>query len=170
MNRTPLNDTLYAELYDQMFRVAYRRVRNRIDALDVVQESWVKILCSLDTLKDQTKLRHWANVIAANTAINFVKRKIVRNSCAFDDVISDRLSADIGDMALKLEMAEVMERLDQLTRTMFLSKYVYGYKDDEIALAMRIPVGTVKARIHRGKARLRGIFNEELYKKAQPFK
>jgi RNA polymerase sigma-70 factor (ECF subfamily) len=54
-----------------------------------------------------------------------------------------------------LELSELLGRMDPVTRTLFLYKFYYGFKDDEIAAALHLPVGTVKARIHRSKARLK---------------
>jgi len=54
-----------------------------------------------------------------------------------------------------MEISELLGQLEPAARTLFLYKYYYGLKDREIASAMSMPVGTVKAKIHRARERLK---------------
>jgi RNA polymerase sigma-70 factor (ECF subfamily) len=157
-------DELMNELYKQMFIVAYSKVKNKADALDIVQESWVKILKKIDTLKDRDKLFQWAKVIVANTAINLLKKKSSSHEVS---VCSEQLEQrytvndmEIEDRIALSEIYESMKKLDVETRKIFIYKFSYGWKDQQIADELKLPVGTVKARLHRGKERLRSILKK----------
>ncbi|MEX1031686.1 MAG: RNA polymerase sigma factor [Paenibacillaceae bacterium] len=151
-------DEILDHLYKHMFMVAYAKMKNRSDALDVVQESWVKILNKLETLRDPKKLIQWSKVIVANTAINVLKKRSAHVVSLYDEQMSiDDL--DIGlnmeEKLLKQTIYESLSILDEETRKMMICKFYYGWKDQQIAEIMEMPVGTVKARIHRAKVRLR---------------
>lgn len=151
-------DELMNELYKHMFMVAYARTRSRSDALDVVQEAWVKILTKIQTLQHPEKLVQWAKVIAANTAINYVKKRGPTVVPLIDERIqSGELGAEMRLMEEenRLALTEGLSALDDDTRKILICKFYYDWKDAQIAEVMELPVGTVKARIHRAKAKLK---------------
>lgn len=151
-------DEILDHLYKHMFMVAYAKMENRSDALDVVQESWVKILLKLKTLRDPKKLIQWSKVIVANTAMNALKKRVNHVVPLYDEHMSIE-SLDIElymeEKLLKQTIYESLALLDEDTRKIMLCKFYYGWKDQQIAEIMEMPIGTVKARIHRAKVRLK---------------
>lgn len=146
------------ELYNQMSYVAKSKVINKSDAQDAVQEAWIRILTKYETLREQSKLHSWAKTITANIALNLNKQTRRAQSQSWnesneDSSISMQQHGEEPD--LMLEISELLGRLDPRSRTMLLYKFYYGFKDQEIADAMQMPVGTVKARIHRSKLQLK---------------
>ncbi|HEX7057486.1 MAG TPA: sigma-70 family RNA polymerase sigma factor [Bacilli bacterium] len=164
MNETDEYELLN-ELYRQMFIVAYSKVNNKSDALDIVQESWLKILLKLDSLKDRDKLLHWAKAIVSNTAVNFIKRKQFMKWVAFQTETPQSrefiVDAQMEERFRRKELYDSIAKLDEETGKMLICKYYYGFKDKDIAEALDFPVGTVKARIHRAKDRLRTLLTDE---------
>ncbi len=152
--RQPMEEELLAELYRQMLRVARHKLHVKSEAGDIVQEAWVRILENLDTLRERGKLIPWAKTIAFNLASNANRnRRKERTFGEAGTAISGGQAYVEPDVLL--ELSELLGRMDPVTRTLFLYKFYYGFKDDEIAAALHLPVGTVKARIHRSKARLK---------------
>ncbi|HEY0828692.1 MAG TPA: sigma-70 family RNA polymerase sigma factor [Bacilli bacterium] len=154
------------DLYKKMFIVAYSKVHNKADALDIVQESWVKIIEKIDSLKEHDKFVQWAKVIVANTALNVIKRNQVLRvaPCDFDRLLSkDRLvDLEIEERFIRDVLVECVEQLDEQTRQIFIRKYYHNWGNKQIAEELDIPIGTVKSRIHRGTERLRAILSDEL--------
>jgi RNA polymerase sigma-70 factor, ECF subfamily len=154
-------EALMLELYKLMFSVAYRMTRNQNDAMDIVQDSWVKILEKMDTLRDPDKLRCWVKVIVSNTAINRMKKESYRR-------LPERLAeaaaiyktTELEDIVLNKVIRDSVESLDPLTRQMFAMKYDLGLKDQEISDMLDMPLGTVKARLFRGREKLRNMLTE----------
>ncbi|MFB9327408.1 RNA polymerase sigma factor [Paenibacillus aurantiacus] len=151
------------ELYNQMIRVAYARLSNKSDAQDAVQEAWLRMLQSRDSLREASKLDAWAKTITANVALN-MNRHTARMLVVADN--EELLSAagetpSAYEAELMLEISELLGELDPRSRTMLLYKFYYGFKDQEIAEALQLPVGTVKARIHRTKALLKRMMLEQ---------
>ncbi|RXZ84211.1 RNA polymerase sigma factor [Paenibacillaceae bacterium] len=148
-------EELLRDLYNQMIRVAFSRVKNKSDAYDVVQDAWVRILMKHDSLREENKLEAWAKKITANVAHN-VNRKYSTNQTTSEwcDLQADCLTVP-SEAELMMEISELLGALDPRSRTMILYKFYYGFKDQEIADVMNMPVGTVKARIHRSRERLK---------------
>ena len=154
--QSPSSEDKLRELYNQMIRVAYSKVYNKSDAQDAVQEAWVQILTKHHTLREQSKLNAWAKSITANVALNLnkkFKRQQQCGTCESGEAIRDSSAKTEAD--LMLEISELLGLLDAKSRTLLLFKFYYGFKDQEIADAMKMPVGTIKARIHRSKIRLK---------------
>lgn len=142
------------QLYQEMIAVALAKVYNKSDAQDVVQEAWVRILTKRHSLRETDKLQAWAKAITANTASN-ANRRSRRVLPSGDREWSDGLPAARDEADIILEIRELLGELDPKTRALLLYKFYYGYKDREIAAAWQVPVGTIKARIHRTKLRLK---------------
>jgi RNA polymerase sigma-70 factor (ECF subfamily) len=147
-------EQLVAELYRQMLKVARYKLRNKNEATDIVQEAWVRILEHRHTLRESAKLIPWAKRIASNLASN--ANRASRTQPIHDELTQNVLSQEsLSCPELMAELSDMLGRMEPEARTLMLYKFYYGFKDDEIAAALSLPVGTIKARIHRHKARLK---------------
>lgn len=151
-------DEVLCELYSQMLKVVRHKLWHKNDAGDVVQEAWVRILEKQSTLRHKEKLIPWAKAIASNLASNANR---VRRHERIDDYLEYEFigCGKVIEPESMMELSDLLGQLDPVTRTLLLYKFYYGLKDAEIAAALQLPVGTVKARIHRGKARLKTHVN-----------
>jgi RNA polymerase sigma-70 factor (ECF subfamily) len=156
----PFEDELLLELYRQMLRVVRQKLRNKGDAGDVVQEAWVRILEKRESLREADKLIPWAKTIASNLASNANRARRMDSVEDIDD-IPMKGQAEFTPPELFAVLSDLLGRLDPKTRTLLLYKFYYGFTDDEIAASFGLPVGTVKARIHRSKARLKAQIKED---------
>ncbi|NBC69734.1 sigma-70 family RNA polymerase sigma factor [Paenibacillus sacheonensis] len=143
------------QLYNSMIVVAMSNVRNQSDAQDAVQEAWVRILTKHRTLRERDKLDAWAKVITANTARTINKQSRMTYPLGDRDPGAEELYCRRDEHRIMMEIRELLESLDSRTRALLLYKFYYGYRDQEIAAAWQVPIGTIKARIHRTKHRLR---------------
>jgi RNA polymerase sigma-70 factor, ECF subfamily len=153
-------DEVLGELYSQMLKVVRHKLWHKNDAGDVVQEAWVRILEKKATLRHKEKLIPWAKAIAANLASNANRAR--RQERIYDQLENEFAgTTSVFEPESMMELSDLLGQLDPVTRTLLLYKFYYGLKDAEIAAALQLPVGTVKARIHRGKARLKTQVKEE---------
>ncbi|KIL36072.1 sigma-70 family RNA polymerase sigma factor [Cohnella kolymensis] len=153
-------EQLLEELYRQMLKVVRHKLWHKPDAGDVVQEAWVRILENRSSLREQDKLIPWAKTIAANLAYNANRarsKEVICETCENEYNIHGAMS----EPELMLELSDLLGCLDPTTRTLLLYKFYYGLKDREIADTLGVPVGTVKARIHRSKARLNAQVHDD---------
>jgi len=173
----------------QMFSTAMRMTRNRSDAEDLVQETFIKAWRSFATYQQGTNLRAWLFRIMTNTYINkYNAQQRKPTETELDDVEElflykrlgavdqSQLSQSAEDQMLSLftddEVKKALEELPEQFRIPVLMSDVEGFSYKEIAEILEIPLGTVMSRLHRGRkamqkmlyeyAKERGLINEAL--------
>jgi RNA polymerase sigma-70 factor (ECF subfamily) len=173
----------------QLFSTAMRMTRNRSDAEDLVQETFIKAWRSFATYQQGTNLRAWLFRIMTNTYINkYNAQQRKPTETELDDVEElflykrlgsvdqSQLSQSAEDQMLSLftddEVKKALEELPDQFRIPVLMSDVEGFSYKEIAEILEIPLGTVMSRLHRGRksmqkmlyeyAKERGLINEAL--------
>ncbi|MBC3538653.1 RNA polymerase sigma factor [Rufibacter sediminis] len=141
---------------------AYNLTRDSDDAKDLVQETLLKAFVNRDRFKAGTNLKAWLYTIMRNTFINHYN-KVTKRSSNVDttDYIQTHPSDDrmiavnraSGDFALN-DIYAAIDNLPEELRTPFMMYYV-GYKYLEIAEKLKLPIGTVKNRIHLARKELK---------------
>ena len=165
---------LVVRYQDRLYHVANRVMDNPDDALDVVQDAFVNAYQSLASFKGDAEFFTWLYRIAFNTAISAKRRKravvsldagVGRNGEAGIDP-EDR-SADVApDSALERTedermLAAAILKLSVEHRTVLLMKDIDGLKYEDIAELMKVPIGTVRSRLHRARLELRNLLDPE---------
>jgi RNA polymerase sigma-70 factor, ECF subfamily len=173
----------------QLFATALRMTRNRSDAEDLVQETFLKGWRAFDSYQQGTNLRAWLFRIMTNTFINKYNSQqrrpqeteldeveelfLFRRMGAFDQ---SKMSQSAEDQMLELftdeEVKNAIESLPETFRIPVLLSDVEGFSYKEIAEMIEVPIGTVMSRLHRGRkamqkmlyeyAKERGLVDESL--------
>jgi RNA polymerase sigma-70 factor (ECF subfamily) len=144
----------------RVYRLAYRLTGNKADAEDLTQEVFVRVFRSLSTYTPGT-FEGWLHRITTNLFLDGVRRKArVRFDPLPDDAErvpgKDPSPAQVIDE--RLFDPDVQAALDQLPaefRAAVVLCDIEGLTYDEIAATLGIKLGTVRSRIHRGRAQLR---------------
>jgi RNA polymerase sigma-70 factor (ECF subfamily) len=161
----------------QLFSTALRMTRNRSDAEDLVQETYVKGWRSFHTFEEDTNLRAWLFRIMTNTYINkYNAKKRKGTEVELDDVEElflykrlgsidqSQLSSSAEDQMLELftddEVKGALESLPEDFRIPVLLSDVDGFSYKEIAEMLEIPMGTVMSRLHRGRKAMQKMLYE----------
>ena len=161
----------------QLFSTALRMTRNRSDAEDLVQETYIKGWRSFHTFQDGTNLRAWLFRIMTNTFINkYNAKKRKGTEVELDDVEElflykrlgsinqSQLSSSAEDQMLELftddEVKNALEALPEDFRMPVLLSDVDGFSYKEIAEMLEIPIGTVMSRLHRGRKAMQKMLYE----------
>jgi RNA polymerase sigma-70 factor (ECF subfamily) len=140
-------------IQDNMFNFALKLTANREDAHDLLQDTTLKALDNQDKYIDNTNFKGWVLTIMRNIFINNY-RKVVRSQTIIDqteDLYHLNLSQDSGfdspdgTMTIK-EINKAITHLNQDLKIPF-SMFLAGYKYNEIADKLDLPLGTVKSRI-----------------------
>jgi RNA polymerase sigma-70 factor (ECF subfamily) len=163
----------YAELVTRHAPVAIRTAAllgAGGDAEDVVQEAFVKAYAALDRFRPGAAFRPWLLRIVANEARNLHRaagRRSARERRAWEQSQPLLLArpGDPADRVLSAEAQEALVRaLDQLApalRQVVTCRYLLDLDEAETAAVLGWPRGTVKSRLHRALARLRGALDED---------
>ena len=153
---------------DALYGAALRMTRNRTDAEDLLQETYLKAFRAYGRFEDGTNLRAWLFRILTNTYISsYRSRQRSPQLTDLDDVedlylykrlTATGLSRSAEDAALeRLTAPEVLAALDELPeqfRLAVLLSDVEQFSYKEIADITGVPIGTVMSRIHRGRKAL----------------
>jgi RNA polymerase sigma-70 factor (ECF subfamily) len=160
---------------DKMFHVAFGVLRNRADAEEIAQDTFIRAHRGLARFRGDSALATWLHRIALNLSrnrywYNFRRRQHAMRS--FDSAFSDDnqstlatlIASDAPSPARETEATEFsalvtgcMEQLGPGHREILTQRNVMNCPYDEIARTFGISIGTVKSRIARARARLRGL-------------
>lgn len=145
-----------------LYTVAYRLTGNHDDAQDLVQEVLLRVRRGLETYRPGS-LEGWLSRITTNTFLDETRRRKRRPVDLLPDdpdrVVPPGPGADVAMAAEGLpdDVQDALRRLPPEYRAAVVLSDVVGLSYEEIAAALHVPVGTVRSRIHRGRALLRGV-------------
>jgi RNA polymerase sigma-70 factor (ECF subfamily) len=147
-----------------LYTVAFRLCGNHDDAQDLVQEVLVRVQRGLVTYVPGS-LEGWLSRIATNAFLDDVRRRKRRPADVLPEYeMLDRIApASVGaDEQLAIDalpehIQEALRGLPADYRAAVVLCDVVGLTYEEIAETTDVPVGTVRSRIHRGRARLRNV-------------
>ena len=157
-----------------LYSAALRMTRNRADAEDLVQETFLKAYRGYDGFQEGTNLRAWLYRILTNTFINRYRQQQRRpHEVDLDGVeglyLYKRVATAETDRAARsaedevfdsLEGSDVRQAIDKLPRKYrmpVLMADLEGFSYKEIAGMLGIPIGTVMSRLHRGRRALQKL-------------
>jgi RNA polymerase sigma-70 factor (ECF subfamily) len=146
----------------RVYRLAYRLTGNRQDAEDLTQEVFVRVFRSLSSYTPGT-FEGWLHRITTNLFLDQVRRKQRIRFDALPDDAGDRLagSADLGPERawehnnLDHDVQRALDTLPPEFRAAVVLCDIEGLSYEEIAATLGVKLGTVRSRIHRGRAQLR---------------
>ena len=153
---------------DRLFQMALRLCRNRSEAEDLVQETYLRAFRHFDQFDPGTNCRAWLFAILHNTFVNRVKRG-GRELLELDEGELDRVEVDSAEVRATIanpeeeffkhvvdaDLVEALERLPLRFREVVLLADVEECSYKEIAQICGVPVGTVMSRLFRGRQLLR---------------
>lgn len=145
-----------------LYTVAYRLTGNDADAQDLVQEVLLRVRRGLETYRPGS-LEGWLSRITTNAFLDEVRRRRRRPTVPLpeepDRVLAGAEDAEAALAATTLsdDIQDAIRALPDDFRAAVVLCDVVGLSYDEIAQQLGIPVGTVRSRIHRGRATLRGV-------------
>jgi RNA polymerase sigma-70 factor (ECF subfamily) len=162
---------------DALYSAALRMTRNRADAEDLVQETYLRAYRGYSRFEEGTNLRAWLYRILTNTFINSYRAKQRRpDERELDDVEDLYLYRRLGgletaqrgrsaedelmDLVTDDEVKAALESLPEQFRVAVLLADVEGFSYKEIAEMLDIPIGTVMSRLHRGRKALQRALAE----------
>lgn len=153
MNRMEFNNLV---IQHSISLKSYARnfTKDQEDANDLVQDTVVKAITYFKNFRDGTNLKGWLYTIMKNTFINNYRRLTKTNSFITqeEDIFPSNLlvSAHLNAGENKFVMEDINKALSTLSDEYYtpFTMYFEGYKYNEIAEHLQIPIGTVKTRIH----------------------
>lgn len=170
----------------KVYSVAYGFLRNREDALDVVQESFIKVHRYLGNFEGNSSFYTWLYRIVANLCIDHLRRAKRHKDVEFDDGLrhdGSEESSDVpggslsqygnpGDMLRRKEILKAVELcLDDLSekhRSVIVMRELQGMSYEEMAQAMACSKGTIMSRLFHARRNMQKLLAERLGTNAVP--
>jgi RNA polymerase sigma-70 factor, ECF subfamily len=156
------------KMYEKyLYCLCYSYTQNQQDALDLVQEIYIKVFNNINKFDDSLPFHPWIRRISVNTCLNFkrtVKNNIVSLNQSINEdqgTLEDVLLAedDVEDEILNLEIKDIiktnLKEIPDKYRIIIVLRYYENLDYNEIAKLLDKPLGTVKTELYRAKALLK---------------
>jgi RNA polymerase sigma-70 factor (ECF subfamily) len=155
-------EELFRRHFDVAYRVAYRLLGHEQDAMDAVQDGFLKGVLHLADFDGRSVFRTWLLRIVTNSALDAGRRRRRRPTVPLADGEADGMDPGVtDDPSLGLHRGDLRRRIDQAlarlgadTRQTFVlfAEAELSYK--EIAECQGLPIGTVMSRLHYARQKL----------------
>ncbi len=164
-------EELLVKYRNPVFSICMRMVRNHSDAEDLAQDVFIRTFNVLDRYNPSYPFSSWLYRITSNLCIDFIRRRrsgvvsIDEPVSGTDGEMSRQIPSDIINPDREIENREMMDMLEQAIaalpdhyRIIVILRHQEQLSYEEIADNLGIPLGTVKARIHRARNMIKDIF------------
>jgi len=115
-------------------------------AWDVTQQTWLAIIKGLRKLHDPANFRAWAYKITTNKSIDWIKKAKTNKHVSMEQ-IHEHQCKEQKDTGIH----ELLERLEMRKKVVLCLYYFEQFTVPEISIALKIPKGTVKSRLHSAR-------------------
>jgi RNA polymerase sigma factor (sigma-70 family) len=158
---------------NSMYNFAYRLTLERDDAKDLVQDTYLKAYRFIESFQKGTNAKAWLFRILKNSFINDYRKKSKEpNKVDYQEVetyynsedVDRQITPDLRVESLKDmigdEISNALNSLDVDFRTVIILCDLEGFKYEEMAKILDIPIGTVRSRLHRARNLLKEKLKE----------
>ncbi|PIC63793.1 RNA polymerase subunit sigma-70 [Sporosarcina sp. P13] len=147
------------ENQESHYRLAYSYVRNKENALDIVQDSIFKALQSIDRLDEINYLKTWFYRILVNTSIDFIRKH--QRVLVMDDEVLDGYLPQTEDRQIDLDLLDALDALSAYEKSLIILRFFEDLKIEEVAAVLDENVNTIKTKLYRTLRKLRIEIGEE---------
>ncbi len=156
------NKKAQKQLFDlyapQMMTVCHRYANRNDQAIDMLQEGFIRVFSNLDKFSHSGSLGGWIRTVMVNNALTTLRRE---KKFSFNESIDDHTELDSGgDTLSDLNLQELLALISSLPtgyRTVFNMYAIEGYSHKEIAELLKISESTSKTQYRKAKLRLQKL-------------
>jgi len=167
-------ESLILGCQNKAYNIALRYLKNEEDAMDALQESFIKIYRHLNNFKEDSRFDTWVYRIIVNTCNDFLRKNSNRKNT--DSIykteneketvieIPDSSGSPEHVYENKEKTDYILSCLDKMTleqKEIILLRDVHGFSYEEISEILDCSIGTVKSRINRSRLKLRELYLEQ---------
>lgn len=138
---------------DVIYRVVYSYCKNRLDAEDIIQNTFFKLYTTQREFQSEEHIKNWLYRVAIHDAINLKKSKWYNIQSLPDDYYMETKE--------QKELYDDIMRLPNKYRIVILLYYYSGYKIKEIAQIINKKESTIQTWLQRGRSRLKEYILED---------
>ncbi len=159
-------NALYNRWRRYLFAIAFRYVKNKMDAEDILQVSFMKIFKSIQNYTSSNSFKAWMGSIVRNTSLShLVLNKKFMNYDMLEgyEPMQKKAKSFIDAFLAHDDYIKAKEILHNMAPGQYMYARLYFEEQmdyDEISKDLEVPVGTVKSQVSRGAAKLRQIISD----------
>jgi RNA polymerase sigma-70 factor, ECF subfamily len=171
-NRSTTEADMLSEHIDGLYSYALTLSRNRVDAEDLVQETYVRAIPAVRRLRKKSNIRSWMFTILRNIWLNQVRQPRVAVPMAGTDIdqfLPEFRAPNAKDphslLLSSLDQDRVRQAISRLpieSREIILLREFEELSYQEIAGVLKCPIGTVMSRLGRARSKLRALLSATL--------
>ena len=158
-------DQIVQRYKDPLINFVYHFLGNRIDAEDVIQETFLRVFKKKHLYRNIAKFSTWIYTIASNLAKTELRRRRRRNLLSLSQMGYESKDYDVPDSSATPEkivdggikegiILKEIEALPIRFKEVVILRDIHEFSYEEISEILGIPIGTVKSRVNRGRLRL----------------
>jgi len=166
-------EELFQRYRQPAYRVAYRLLGNEADALDAVQEGFVKALTHLAGFQRRSSFKTWLLRVVSNAALDLGRQRGRRECLSLEAaevrdgditalLVADETTAQLDRSELRHLLDQALLTLSEAQRQTFVLHAEAGLSYREVAEVMRISIGTVMSRLFYARQKLRTYLAQKL--------
>lgn len=170
-------EQLYWRYKDRIIGVVYGVLHNHQDALEISQETFIRIYKNIHKYQPGTHFFTWAYTIASNLAIDRYRRRKIASEVEFDTEFQKNYHASDATLApslginpelafqraeLREQIGNAMAALSEKQRTIITLREIDGLSYEEIAEVLNIQLGTVMSRLYYARINLQAALKKYL--------
>lgn len=148
-------ETLVKNESEKLYKTAFLYVRNKEDALDVLQETIYKAFVSIKQVKQPQYFHSWLTKILIRTAYDIIskRKKVVLD----ENIINNMPNEPSTNIEDKLDTLNAITRLNKEYQTVIILFYYHDLTVYQISETMEKPENTIKTYLRRAKIELKKI-------------
>lgn len=158
----PAREELFRRHQGIAKRVAQRHLGNEQDALDAVQDAFIKALVHLGNFDGRSGFRTWLLRIVTNASLDAGRKRRRRKILTLDDgengvieaAVEDDPSSGLNREDLRRTLHAALDTLSDAIRSTFILRAEAGLSYEEIAACQGVPIGTVMSRLYYARQKL----------------
>lgn len=158
-------DLLVKRYRDPLMNFIFRFVGDKIDAEDILQETFLRLYKNKHYYKEIAKFSTWIYTIAGNLAKTELRKRKRRNLFSIHNYMSTEKDYELPDKGITPEKyansviadKEIQNAINKLSpkfKQVILLRDIQGFSYEEISQIVNIPLGTVKSRVNRARLKL----------------
>jgi len=159
----PAFEELIRHWEKRLFYYVRRIVPTEEDAWDVLQQTWMKVLKGIGSLKDHGALATWLYRIARDTALSRWREEYKERARRDESNDLTGLEAQVDDFRPEdaQRVHRALGRLSVMHREVLTLYFLDDLSMNQVAEVLEVPLGTVKSRLHHAKSALRSVLSQE---------
>ncbi len=149
----------YKKYSDMLFRIALMHTGNENDAMDCVQDVFLKYMDKNILYFSQEHEKAWFIRATVNRCHDLFRKNSIRNHGELSEAENVSYKEHFSEESYGV--LDALERLPEKSRTVVILHYLEGYSVEETAKMLRIGASAVKMRLKRGREELKSLLKEE---------